>query len=54
MRRAKDIKSRVDQLMGAYAGAGVGPTEAAEAINAEFGTTYTPREVWNLWIGDAS
>ncbi|WP_437230164.1 hypothetical protein SH661x_001815 [Planctomicrobium sp. SH661] len=44
--RAGDIVARVGELIAD----GIGPTETAARINAEFGTEYSPREIWNLWI----
>lgn len=44
------IKDRVDALMGANAGDGMGPTEAAAVINNDFGSAFTPRQIMNLWI----
>jgi hypothetical protein len=46
------IKQRIDELMGKRAGDGCGPTEAAAVIADEFNFEMTPREVWNLWIGE--
>lgn len=45
-----EIKTRIDELMGNCAGEGYGPSATAAVINAEFGTEYSPRQVWNIWI----
>jgi len=44
------IKKAVDDMMGRWAGDGVGPTEAARELNAQFNTRLTPQEVWNIWL----
>lgn len=43
-------KQIVDEVMGARAGDGCGPTEAAAIIAERIGVVLTPRQTWNLWI----
>jgi hypothetical protein len=44
------IKARVDELMsGGIFGDGIGPGNTSRTINDEFGTSYSPEEVWRIW-----
>ena len=44
------LRKRVNELMsGGPFGDGVGPRNAANRINVEFGTTYSGVEIWRIW-----
>ena len=51
MSRQQRVKVMIDNLMGACAGEGIGPTETAMRVQEEIGAALSPRQVMNIWIG---
>ena len=45
-------KAFLDGVMGKCAGDGMSPAQASAALFDATGVVMSPRECWNLWIGE--